>query len=126
MVKKTIILYAKNILDSIQSIKELKWSLSSTEAVENRLIFLSVLSLLVHIGETVSIITKNYPKEHISNARNIIDFRNILAHDYMTIRKWFIKKILDTSLDILEQDCKLILHHQWEDNYQPEFIEFAD
>ncbi len=123
---KTANLYAKNILDSIESIYEITWTRSSKKVVEDRISFLAILSILVHIWETVSSITKNYPEEYIHQSRNIVDFRNILAHDYMAIRKWFVIKILDNSLTTLEDDCRKILSKQWDQNYKASFIEFSE
>ncbi len=113
------------LLDAIYTIDMLTAQMSPSEAVEDRKTFLAVLWILVHIGELVSILHRHYPDLSLTNEKNIIWLRNILAHEYMTIRKSFVRKILAESLSILKQECTTYLTQQ-DICHDPQYIEFSD
>ena len=117
--------HLKALLDAIYSIEEMTLDMSPDAAVEDRKTFVAVLGMLVHIWEIVSVLIKNYPEEKITNAKSIIWLRNILAHDYLAIRKSFVRKILEESLPILKNDCTLSLTQQWEKHHAA-FVEFFE
>jgi len=125
MVVKLSSSYFKMLLDAIYTIEQLTDNMSPSDSVEDRKTFLAVLWVLVHIGELVSVLIKHYPDMSITDGKNIVWLRNILAHEYMTIRKSFVRKILAESLAILKQEC---IHHLTQDNiiHHPHSIEFSD
>jgi uncharacterized protein with HEPN domain len=71
------------------------------------------------------VVVKHYPEMKITDGKNIIWLRNILAHEYMTIRKSFVRKILSESLDILKQECISYLSQE-NMNHIPQYIEFSE
>lgn len=63
------------------------------------------------LGEAMAQLSKTWPdiEEKISNAREIINFRNVIVHGYSSIENQTVWGIIEADLDILSKEvAKLI------------------
>ena len=85
------------------------------EAVEdltsNELVYNSIMRSLEIIGEAMKNVLKNTTLKELSKPdwRNIVDFRNIVAHEYFGINYEEILNIIKVELPELEKDLFLFI-----------------
>jgi uncharacterized protein with HEPN domain len=70
--------------------------------------------LLIHIGEILNALKKYHQELSFTDADSIRWMRNILAHQYISIRKGYIIKALFDHLPVLKQETLSYLHAIWD------------
>jgi len=108
--KKDIVVYFEDILDSIKKIKEYVKNLSEKQFYQSFSIQDAVLMRLAVIGESANKIPSNIRKKNQDIPwRKIISLRNIIVHDYSNVNMRRIWKIIKNELLIFENQIKKIL-----------------
>jgi uncharacterized protein with HEPN domain len=66
---------------------------------------------LILIGEAVGSLLRLDPSlsERISHARRIVDFRNLLTHDYTAVNDTVVWAIATGEVTLLREECRAIL-----------------
>ena len=77
-----ILVYIEDILSSIDGIENYIQNITEKEYNSNRLIKRAVERELEIIGEATNYILKQVPDIPISEARKIVDLRNLISHAY--------------------------------------------
>lgn len=79
--------YLANILESCDAIDTAVADMQITDYLENRLVRSSVEREFTIIGEAVLALSHKAPDvfASITGARRIVDFRNLLTHEYPTV-----------------------------------------
>lgn len=108
--KRRFDLYFKDILKSIDRIKEYTSRLSFEEFTKDNIKVDAVMRNLEIIGEAVTQLPKEI-KEKYNNVpwKDIQDFRIVVAHRYWKVNQERIWDIVKNKLDTLEQQIKGIL-----------------
>ena len=103
--------YLNDILEAAIAIQEATATEDETSYGTNRLIRSSVEREFIIIGEALKVIERRAP-EHFSaipEGRQIIDFRNLLTHEYQNISDRVVWGAIQTDLPVLVQHCEQLL-----------------
>jgi len=102
--KKDIIVYIEDILESIQKIEEYTDTLTKEKFSDIISMQDAVLMRLAVIGESANKIPTDVRKKHKTIAwRKIINLRNIIIHDYSSVNIERIWKILQKDLPVFKK-----------------------
>lgn len=79
------VLYFNNILDAIQKIEMYVKNVTMEEFERNSLVHDACLMQFQHIGEIANKLKSKFPEDNSLPYREIIGFRNFIAHEYLGI-----------------------------------------
>lgn len=103
-------LFLKDILDSIQDIKEFTCDHTFESFVKDKKTTYAVTRSFEVIGEAVTNIPESVKKQHPNVPwRDIKNFRNIIVHQYWRIDYEAAWSIIQTKIDDLEKQIAKIL-----------------
>ena len=102
--KKDIIVYIEDVIESIQKIEEYTSVLSKEKFSELISIQDAVLMRFAVIGESASKIPVDIRKENKAIAwRKIINLRNLIVHDYSSVNIERIWKIIQKDIPVFKK-----------------------
>jgi len=103
--------YLTDILDATAAIQAAVSTLREENYGESRLIRSSVEREFTIIGEALKVIAQHDPElfAAIPEGRQIIDFRNLLSHEYLRIDNRVVWGAIQADLPLLEQHCRRLL-----------------
>lgn len=105
--------YLHDIISSIENIQTFVGSNDYDTYVSNQLIRSAVERQFEIVGEALNRISRHAPElsDQIPKLRDIVDFRNVLAHGYDIVDHEIVWDILQNHLPELSQICKNILEN---------------
>ena len=102
--------YAADILDAIEKVREYTHGLTFSRFIENRLVFDATLRNLQIIGEAVKNIPVSIKKKHPEvEWRKIAGLRDIIVHEYFEMDHDIIWDVVQYKLPILKAQIQKIL-----------------
>ena len=103
-------LYLKDILDSINQIKEYTKDQDIEEFKNNRLVIDGSVRNLEIIGEASSQLSSEFKDQYQEIAwQEMIDFRNVVIHKYHQVDVEILWDIIENKLKLLKKDIERIL-----------------
>lgn len=99
--------YLNDILEAASAIQAATLDLDADSYGSSRLIRSAVEREFIIIGEALRVISQMAPDlfERIPEGRQIIDFRNLLTHEYPNISDRIVWGAIETDLPLLIQHC---------------------
>ena len=110
--------YLQDILEACNSIEDVMSGVSSEEYRSKRAVRSAVEREFIIIGEAlrrVSALDETLFSS-ISNSRAIVDFRNLLAHDYGAVDDDAVFGLVYSDLIVLKAEVGELLHHSHDAN----------
>jgi len=100
--------YLTDIIESCEAINSAVDDMDLEEYQSNRLVRSSVEREFIIIGEAISALSHTDPDifQAITRARRIIDFRNLLTHEYPTIDDALVWAVVQTDIPVLLSECR--------------------
>ena len=97
--------YLSDILEAAAAIQEAASTIDETGYVKSRLIRSAVEREFIIIGEALKLISQRDPQLFavIPEGRQIIDFRNLLTHEYVNVQ--VVWGAIQTDLPVLTDHC---------------------
>ena len=117
--KERPFIYLMRVLESIELIEEYVKDIRNIEEFRNdKKSIDAVLMQLIHIWETINKFYKKYWNQYILEIpyKNIIWFRNFVAHDYLGININIVWNIIKKELPKLKAVIKSFLKSNWYNN----------
>jgi uncharacterized protein with HEPN domain len=104
--------YLNDILEAAAAIEAATVGVNGESYGSNRLIRSAVEREFIIIGEALRVISQRAPElfERIPEGRQIIDFRNLLTHEYLSVSDRIVWGAIQTDLPLLVQHCAQLLH----------------
>jgi uncharacterized protein with HEPN domain len=98
--------YLMDIIEACDAITVAVGELSLGDYEANRLVRSSVEREFIIIGEAMATLARNAPDlfESITRARRIVDFRNQLTHQYVTVDNALVWAIIDHDVPVLRRE----------------------
>ena len=101
--------YVEDILESIEKVQEYTRGLTLPEFVQDRLVFDATLRNLAIIGEAARSIPELIKKKHPEiEWRKIVEFRNIVIHEYFEMDHEIIWDVIQNKLPTLKLQIEKI------------------
>ncbi|MCP9848969.1 DUF86 domain-containing protein [Cyanobium sp. Morenito 9A2] len=99
--------YLNDILEAASAIEAATVGVDGETYGSNRLIRSAVEREFIIIGEALRVISQRAPElfERIPEGRQIIDFRNLLTHEYLSVSDRIVWGAIQTDLPLLVQHC---------------------
>jgi uncharacterized protein with HEPN domain len=99
--------YLNDILEAAAAIEAATVGVNGESYGSNRLIRSAVEREFIIIGEALRVISQRAPElfERIPEGRQIIDFRNLLTHEYLNVSDRIVWGAIQTDLPLLVQHC---------------------
>lgn len=99
--------YLNDILEAAAAIEAATLGVNGETYGSNRLIRSAVEREFIIIGEALRVISQRAPElfEQIPEGRQIIDFRNLLTHEYLNVSDLIVWGAIQTDLPLLVQHC---------------------
>lgn len=99
--------YLNDILEAAAAIKQATAAIDEDSYGQNRLIRSAVEREFIIIGEALKVIAQRDPDlfAAIPEGRQIIDFRNLLTHEYQNVNDRVVWGAIQTDLPVLAQHC---------------------
>lgn len=99
--------YLADIIESCEAIGNAVLNLDLSEYQSNRLVRSSVEREFIIIGEAMVALSRVAPEtlKAITRARRIVDFRNLLIHEYKTVDDALVWAIVETDVQVLLREC---------------------
>ncbi len=103
--------YFIDILEAAAAIREATDAIDETQYTSTRLIRSSVEREFITIGEALKVIAQRSPQLFacIPEGRRIIDFRNLLTHEYQNVRDRVVWGAIQVDLPVLVEHCNQLL-----------------
>lgn len=103
--------YLADIVDACEAIESFLTGVDPDAYRAAQMIRSAVERQLILIGEAVESLLRLDPglSESISHARRIVDFRNLLTHDYAVVNDTVVWAIATGEVPILRKECRAIL-----------------
>ena len=103
--------YLNDILEAGMAIREAVSGQDESTYGANRLIRSAVEREFTIIGEALNVIAKRAPEVFaaIPEARQIIDFRNLLTHEYIKVSDRIVWGAIQTDLPKLMTHCRTLI-----------------
>jgi uncharacterized protein with HEPN domain len=103
--------YLIDILEAAAAIREATETIDETQYTSTRLIRSSVEREFITIGEALKVIAQRSPQlfASIPEGRRIIDFRNLLTHEYQNVRDRVVWGAIQVDLPVLVEHCNQLL-----------------
>jgi uncharacterized protein with HEPN domain len=99
--------YLNDILESAAAIQAATVDVTAETYGSNRIIRSAVEREFIIIGEALRVIFQQAPDlfNRIPEARQIIDFRNLLTHEYSSVSDRIVWGCIQTDLPLLAEHC---------------------
>jgi uncharacterized protein with HEPN domain len=106
--------YLLDLQAAIADIREYTNAKTLTNYLSDSMMRAAVERKLTVIGEVLAQVRYHFPEslERIDNARQIIDFRNLLMHQYLDVDDTIVWGIVEGSLGTLEKDIERSIAEQ--------------
>lgn len=103
--------YLSDVLDAAAAIQAAVESIDQDGYGSSRLIRSAVEREFIIIGEALKVIARRYPElfASIPEGRQIIDFRNLLTHEYINVSHRIVWGAIQSDLPVLSQHCRKLL-----------------
>ena len=103
--------YLSDILEAAAAIQEATSTIDEAGYGNSRLIRSAVEREFIIIGEALKLISQRDPKlfAAIPEGRQIIDFRNLLTHEYLNVSVQVVWGAIQTDLPVLIDHCTQLL-----------------
>jgi uncharacterized protein with HEPN domain len=103
--------YLSDILEASEAIAAAVRGLDLAAYQSNRLVRSSVEREFIIIGEAVAALVRVAPAifAAITRARRIVDFRNQLTHQYLTVDDALVWAIIETDVPVLQRECAALM-----------------
>jgi uncharacterized protein with HEPN domain len=103
---RSIRTYLADVQLSIEAIEEYTQGKNLADIEQNRMLRSAVRGELMIIGEAISQMLHHFPEtsEQIKPARRIVDFRNLLIHEYGEVDDSVVWSTITSALPILKAD----------------------
>jgi uncharacterized protein with HEPN domain len=110
--------YLNDILEASAAIKEATDEIDESDYTDSRLIRSSVKREFITIGEALKVIAVREPQlfAAIPGGRQIIDFRNLLTHEYLNVSNRVVWGAIQVDLPVLVKHCRQLLDQLQEGN----------
>lgn len=104
-------LWLEDILEALGHIEEFVLGRGRDDYLQSELLRAAVERKLIIIGEATGRLAKHAPEiaQHISASRQIVGFRNLLAHEYDQISPELVWEIVQKDLPTLRQEVTALL-----------------
>lgn len=103
--------YLNDILEAAAAIKEATAAIHESSYNDSRLIRSAVEREFITIGEALKVIAVRDPQlfAAIPEGRQIIDFRNLLTHEYLNVSNSVVWGAIQVDLPVLVEHCRQLL-----------------
>ncbi|MCP9825740.1 DUF86 domain-containing protein [Synechococcus sp. EJ6-Ellesmere] len=103
--------YLNDIIEAAAAIEEATVGLNSETYGQSRLIRSAVEREFIIIGEALKVISRRSPAlfASIPEGRQIIDFRNLLTHEYLNVSDRLVWGAIQVDLPSLKDHCRALL-----------------
>ena len=103
--------YLNDILEAAAAIAAATTGLNEGAYSRNRLVRSATEREFILIGEALKVIAQRNPRlfAAIPEGRRIIDFRNLLTHEYLNVSNRIVWGAIQTYLPVLVQHCTQLL-----------------
>ena len=103
--------YLNDILEAAAAIKEATDAIDESRYIASRLIRSAVEREFITIGEALKVIAVRDPQlfAAIPEGRQIIDFRNLLTHEYLNVSNRVVWGAIQVDLPVLVEHCRQLL-----------------
>ncbi len=103
--------YLNDILEAAAAITAATAGLDEDTYRRSRLVRSSTEREFIIIGEALKVVARRNPRlfAAIPKGRQIIDFRNLLTHEYLNVSDRIVWGAIQTDLPILVQHCTQLL-----------------
>jgi uncharacterized protein with HEPN domain len=103
--------YLSDVLEAAAAIKAAVESIDEDGYGSNRLIRSAVEREFIIIGEALKVMAQRHPElfAAIPAGRQIIDFRNLLTHEYLNVSHRIVWGAIQSDLPVLNQHCRKLL-----------------
>ena len=103
--------YLNDILEAAAAIKEATDAIDESRYIASRLIRSAVEREFITIGEALKVIAVRDPQlfAAIPEGRQIIDFRNLLTHEYLNVSDRVVWGAIQVDLPVLVEHCRQLL-----------------
>lgn len=106
--------YLADVVDACEAIAAAVAAMDLEGYTGDRLVRSSVEREFIIIGEALAALSRTaediFPR--ITQARRIIDFRNLLTHEYPTVDDAIVWAIIGRDVPVLRRECKELLQRQ--------------
>ena len=102
-------MYAADVLSAIELIERFVGAKTFEEYEADVLLVSAVERQLSIVGEAVTQLKKLLPEGFVSNATQIIGFRNILIHNYARGGQAVLWTIVNDHLPVLKLECQALI-----------------
>ena len=104
--------YLSDILEAAAAIQEATGAIDEATYTATRLIRSAVEQEFTIIGEALKVIAQRNPElfAAIPEGRQIIDFRNLLTHEYQKVSDRVVWGAIQTDLPVLVEHCTQLLN----------------
>lgn len=112
--------YLSDILESCEAILDAVRTIDLGGYQASRLIRSSVEREFLIIGEALAALSRLAPDTFalITQSRRIVDFRNLLAHEYPTVDDALVWGVLEHDVPLLRDECRdLLIGHAHDDEH---------
>ena len=103
--------YLSDILEAAAAIQEATVAIDEVGYSQSRLIRSAVEREFIIIGEALRLFSQRDPQlfAMIPDGHQIIDFRNLLAHEYLNVSVQVVWGAIQTDLPVLIEHCTALL-----------------
>ena len=103
--------YLNDIIEAAAAIEEATDRLNVETYGQSRLIRSAVEREFIIIGEALKVISRRWPAlfASIPEGRQIIDFRNLLTHEYLNVSDRLVWGAIQVDLHTLKAHCQVLL-----------------
>lgn len=103
--------YLNDIIEAAAAIEDATDGLNEETYGQSRLIRSAVEREFIIIGEALKVISRRWPDlfASIPEGRQIIDFRNLLTHEYLNVSDRLVWGAIQVDLPTLKAHCRVLL-----------------
>jgi uncharacterized protein with HEPN domain len=103
--------YLNDILEAAAAIKEATDAIDESRYIASRLIRSAVEREFITIGEALKVLAVREPQlfAAIPEGHQIIDFRNLLTHEYLNVSNRVVWGAIQVDLPVLVEHCRQLL-----------------
>jgi uncharacterized protein with HEPN domain len=103
--------YLNDIIEAAAAIEDATDGLNGDTYGQSRLIRSAVEREFIIIGEALKVISRRWPSlfDSIPEGRQIIDFRNLLTHEYLNVSDRLVWGAIQVDLPTLKAHCRVLL-----------------
>ena len=103
--------YLNDIIEAADAIEVATDGLNEETYGQSRLIRSAVEREFIIIGEALKVISRRWPDlfASIPEGRQIIDFRNLLTHEYLNVSDRLVWGAIQVDLPTLKAHCRVLL-----------------